>query len=106
MFRGLFALYRRMATLDLTGSDHLYDFRLLKGDNQRFWPRWGPFKRGLLVLATYDSGWTITTYPGTKNADTNDTAAATHVWRGGQEHTYTDVNGLTTALSTAGYTAS
>ena len=93
------------STLDLTGDDYFYEFRLLPGGNPRFWPRWAAMNRPYMVLATYDTSWTVTPHPGTNSHTTDDTSAATFVWTGGSEHSFTDPGGLVTALSSAGYTA-
>ena len=99
-----------MEVIDLSGDAHTYDFRLLPGDLPRFWPRWEVMERGYVVLATYDEslapsvyGWTITTYPGTDNYDTDDAAAASHIWRGGCAYVFEDKYNLKAALTTAGY---
>ena len=106
-----------MPTLDLTGSDHLTEFKLnpqIKDRGQYESPRayrslfskYDGLFRGKLVRAVYDAGWTVTPYPGTDSMNTNETAEAVFLWRGGQEHAFQDKHGgLVTALTTEGYTA-
>ncbi len=112
-----------MSTVDLTPAAHLTEFKLVphaQNDSDHSAPRghslranralFGKFDglfRGKLVRAVYDSGWTVTTYPGTDSMNTNETDEAEFVWFGGRSHTFTDrFGGLVTALTTAGYTAS
>lgn len=92
-----------METIDLRGTDHTYDFRLLPGDLPRFWPRWEVMKRAYSVLATYDGSWDISPYPGVVTYEAGESRAANHVWRGGCIYTYEDENGLYDALTAAGY---
>jgi hypothetical protein len=103
-----------MSTLDLTGSDHLTEFKLnpqVKDRGQYESPRayrslfskfTGLF-RGKLVRAVYDSGWTVTPYPGVDSMTVDETVEATFVWRGGRSNLFADIGGLATALSAAGY---
>ena len=59
--------------------------------------------RSLMVLATYDAGWTITPYPGTNSYTTQHVADASYVWRSGCVYTFEDSTGLFAALAAAGY---
>ncbi len=112
-----------MSTVDLTGAAHLTEFKLVphaQNDtddsapsgmslraNRALFGKFDGLFRGKLVLATYDSGWTVTEYPGADSANTNETFVAEFVWTAGQVHTFEDrFGGLVTALTTAGYTAS
>ncbi len=110
-----------VSTVDLTEAPHLTEFKLVphvQNDSDHSAPRghslranralFGKFDglfRGKLVRAVYDSGWTVTEYPGVVSMTTAETAEAEFVWFGGRAHTYTDrFGGLETALVAAGYT--
>jgi hypothetical protein len=107
-----------MPTLDLTGSDHLTEFKLnpqIKDRGQYESPRaytslfskFTGLYRGKLVRGVYDAGWTVTEYPGVDSMTGDEIAEATFLWRGGQSHPFQDKHGgLVTVLTTAGYTAS
>ena len=72
--------------------------------NRSLFSKFDGLNRGKLVRAVYDSGWTVTTYPGTDSMTVDETVEAEFVWFGGRTHHYTDrFGGLETALVAAGY---
>ena len=104
--------------IDLTGTDHLTEFKLnpqIKNRGQygghrsyrSMFSKFDGLNRGKLVRAVYDAGWTVTPYPGTDSMTVDETVEAEFVWRGGQITGFSDrFGGLVTALTNEGYTAS
>lgn len=104
-----------MATLDLTGADHLQRNPTSFGVDKhvdRFTARYDFLKQGLAVVCqeTAPTEWTVTPYPGISVTQgggdgalaINDSNAADFVFYGGNSYTVTDVN-LIAELTSAGY---
>ncbi len=107
-----------MATLDLTGSDHLLRLPTSFNVSDRigmFAARFDYRYQGYAVVAkeTSPGTWAVSAYPGLAAlqgggdgaTSTDDQTTADYIFYGGETYTVTDAN-LQTALSSAGYTIS